>query len=285
MALRGLLLGWEPIPDDLEDHVVVGKREHDHDQPRNPGSSAETLVGALDVSHEVAIQLGLAVLAEADRGVELRAPTVGHETVQELHEGLWMGHLDEEGGARIREENRDVFRLEQHGPDVEAAAVMANRQHERDRLTTDPHAPHDVCPRTPVEHRIDHINPLRGTVHPSIGKRPVDCGGGQGTVGPEMAPAGMEPAVADDVAHQIFGRGRHLVAANPAGNPRHRTNRLRFQELDRGIDTLGVKDAPSHRVEERLGNLQVRGSRQSACDTPLSSASTSPCRSLGSRAG
>src|SRR5271169_4416482 len=77
-------LRWgERVADDLEYDVVGGKREDEHDHARRAGRLNETVVRRGEMSEKVAVELGLTVLVEPERGVELADGLLGHEGLEE----------------------------------------------------------------------------------------------------------------------------------------------------------------------------------------------------------
>ncbi|MNY11792.1 hypothetical protein D3C86_1448400 [compost metagenome] len=127
---RGFLRRGEDITDDLEHVGERRQREHQHHQPPDAGRDHELVRRMLQMVEEVAVEQVLALLLQAQRGVDLPARLARQDVAQEGHVGRRDLHVDHEIGMREREQDQQLFRTQQHGVQHELAGRAVD---DRDR--------------------------------------------------------------------------------------------------------------------------------------------------------
>ncbi|OGT93901.1 MAG: hypothetical protein A2083_02065 [Gemmatimonadetes bacterium GWC2_71_9] len=109
---------------------------------------------------QVAVELGLAVLVEAERGVELPHRLDRHQRPQERDRFGRPPDLRKEVGAREAEDDAHVGLGEQDRIHRHAPRAVDERQHDRHHPVAAPHAPHQVGALAAVEDRLEHLEVL-----------------------------------------------------------------------------------------------------------------------------
>ena len=167
--LGDLLRRVEAVLDHLEHHAVGGQREHRHDHALDAGRDHAQILARLHVADHVAVELGLAVLVEADRVVEFRDALLRHQREQEAHVARGDRRIDHEVGARETEDDAGAILVVDHRVDVDAALLVVEAgQYHRNHAAGVAHAPHEVRGLVAVEHRLQHLDakPLQRAVQP-----------------------------------------------------------------------------------------------------------------------
>ena len=137
----------EAVLDDLEDDVERRQREHAHHEPLVALREVEARIGARHVLDEAAIELGLSVLVEADRVVQLVDALERHDRREKLdHRARPLG-LDEEVRPAEAEDDAHLIGGGEHGIDHDAVGAVQQRQHYRE-------------PAVAVLHARDHVRAL-----------------------------------------------------------------------------------------------------------------------------
>ena len=207
---------------------------------------------------QVAEEHGLALLAQAEHGVELAARLVGHDRAQELHVARGHLHVDQEVGARQREQHRDPPRVEDQRVEVEQAAfVVAHRDRERAFLVAIDRLADDVGGLVAIEGRVQHLDlavdlhrrPL-AEVGPRRAQHEVD-------VAVEILEAALPVEVLDDAPDggtqaavaRVVARIHRRVGLDVFGGDR------RAREQVVVVEVAAVQDLGGDRVEEGLGEL------------------------------
>ena len=122
----------EALADHLEYVRERGQREYEHHQPLDARGDDEAVARVPEVVVEVAVKEGLALLGEAHRHVHLGARLLRHQRAQERHVSRGHFHVDEEVGAREREQHQELAFPDQQRVQVQRAAlVLQNRHGER----------------------------------------------------------------------------------------------------------------------------------------------------------
>ena len=127
---RGALGIPEAVADHLEDDVVGGQREHQHDESDVAGGDLESIRGVVEMGHEVAVQLDLAVLVVPHGEVQLGDPLGRHDRLEEADHP--RGHLDVDVERRAREAEHDARLVDghEHGVGDDPALLVDERDHE-----------------------------------------------------------------------------------------------------------------------------------------------------------
>ncbi len=102
---RGLLGRRVVVLDHLEHVRVRRQREHQHHQALDAGRADELVRGVLQVMQEVPVEQVLALLLQAQRGIDFSARLARHDVAQEGHVRRRDLHVDHE--VRVREGEQD----------------------------------------------------------------------------------------------------------------------------------------------------------------------------------
>src|SRR6266542_2644621 len=212
----------------------------------------------VQVMPEVAYEQRLALAGEADRRIELGARPCRHDRLQEMDVARRHVHVDEEVGAREREEDVDALLLEQDRVERERAGLVVQDGDDERRLVVSVHnLADDVRGLVPVEGGAQHL------------QLKVRCGNGLAVVLAQRVqdvldvplevcerPAPAE-VVKDLYERRVQPRLRGVVAAvrRRIGGDVLRRDR-RAQEHQVVMDVGAPQDARRHRVEERLRELR-----------------------------
>ncbi len=223
-AQHGLGVG-EAVADDLEDHVEGRQREAHHHQAALAGGVHELVAGAVEVAHQLAVALGLALPRPAQHGEQLAHRLARHDRLEE-HDRLGDAlQVDVEVGAGEAEHNADVV-LRQHDRVHQHAAVgVLERDHQRRHEIPSDDAPDQVGARDLVEHRADHLD-LRD-------------------LAPLAAPAEVGVHLAGDV-------GDALVEVTPRRAEAHIAQQVLEQQRQRAVVQVGVAADRGAYVRQRI---------------------------------
>ena len=149
----------EPVADHLEHVRERGQREHQHHQPLDAGGDDEAVARVPEVVVEVAVKEGLALLGESDRHVDLGARLLRHQPAQERHVGRGHFHVDEEVGAREREQHQELAFPDQQRVQVQLAALVLQNRHGERQLALPVDDPADDVGRLVAEEeRPQHLD-------------------------------------------------------------------------------------------------------------------------------
>ncbi len=121
----------ERVADDLEDDVVGGEREDEHDHARRARRLDETVVRRGEVAEKVAVELGLAVLVEAERGVQLADGLSRHEGLEEGDERRGPRALHVEVRTREAEHDRGLVLVGEDGVHRDSPVAVQEGDDER----------------------------------------------------------------------------------------------------------------------------------------------------------
>ena len=147
------------VLDVLEDIRERGQREHAHHQTLDAGRDDEMIGGFVQMLQQVAVEECLALLVQAQHGVELGLRLGGHQRPQEAHVGGRHRHVHHEVGPRKVEEPLDVLGCEQHRVDEHAALAVAQQgQREGLHLAVIDDAADEVGALVAVEERAQHVH-------------------------------------------------------------------------------------------------------------------------------
>ena len=247
------------VADHLEGDVVGREREDGHHQPALSRGATEGVAGVAQVLQQVAIQLGLAVLVEAERGPQLVQPLARQDRVQEVDERHWPLHLDHEVGAGEAEHARGVVLVDERRVGHQPVGTVQKGQDQRPPAAAGPQPPDHVGPLVAVEERRQHLRLERAA---RVGSgRPLDHLRHRAHVRLERAPRRRETVALEDATDQLAG------VRVDEGDVQRRLGlggsgvEVRVDELDAGVDADGGEHPPCDRVEKRLGERAVGAAR------------------------
>ncbi len=204
--------------------------------PLMPGRDDEIVRGMLQVVEQVAVEHGLALLGEPHAHVHLGARLPRHQLAQERHVRRRHLHVDEEVGAREREQDDQLVGVEQQRVEVELAALVLQDRH-RER--------HLFAAVDDLAHRVGA---------PCCGKRATPAPGSAGWA----ARARVAGSARAARAARCAGRG--------AGPPRDWRGRSRARWPQRPAQALSQRVVAAVR---RLVALQVLGGHRRAPEDEL----------------
>ncbi|MCY1306482.1 hypothetical protein D9M70_563460 [compost metagenome] len=117
------------VLDQLEDVGIGRQREHAHHHPLDAGRDVERVARMGQVMQEVAVEQRLALLLQADHGVELGLGLARQQAGQEVHHRGRRFHVDQEVGAGEAEQGAQVVRAQQQGIQPDLAGRIARERH------------------------------------------------------------------------------------------------------------------------------------------------------------
>lgn len=264
LPARGGLRVGEPVPDDLEHDVERGERKHHHHHAALAGGDLEELARRFQVTQQLAVELGLAVLVVADRNVELGDAFLGHDGSEKLDHLVGILDGDAEVGAREAEHDARVVRLRERGVDRDALPRMPEREHQGDDLFPRPGAPHDVGALVAVEDGLERLDGLDSPQARGAQLR-VDRARGEHDVVVDILVRRAQVVETEHRAHET-GRGIHPGEDVVEGDARAGGGKVevRVDELACAVDAHGCENAARDRVEKGLGELEVARARDKA---------------------
>ena len=200
----------------------------------------------------------------ANRGVELVASLVRHDGADELDHPARPADLRVEVGAGEAEDAAHVVRGREKRVDDDPLFRMAECQHERPDLLSDPPAADQVRALVPEERLRDHLQ-LRDEVtglH-TIGRgrhEPPSCSGrDELCVALEVREGRLEVHISEDLCHESRRDVQGLKGVE--GEALHRSGaalvHLGTQKLDLRPDADRREGPSGHRVEEGARDLRV----------------------------
>ena len=211
---------------------------------------------------QVAVEDGLALLVQPDRHVHLGARLLRHELPQERHVGGRHFHVDEEVGAREREQDQQLVLLQQQRIEIQLLAVVLQDGHREGQLDVPVHRlADDVGGLVAEKERPEHLDlqawPRAGRPREMRAQRVHDAC----QVAPQILERIGEPEVARDRAQHRAQAGPSLarviaavgrfVALEVLGRDR------RPPENELVAVVAPVQHLAGHRVEEGLGEFRL----------------------------
>ena len=259
----GVLRMRDHVLDHLEHVGIRRQREHRHHQPLDAGGDDEVVGRVLQVVQEVAVEERLALLGQPDHRVELRRRLVRQQRAQEVDVRRRRFHVDEEVGAREREQRGHQVRREKRRVEVELSARIAQDRHRqrRDARAVDD-AADDVGALVAEEQRRQDLDLAIGFEVPGPPERfAAAMRFAHGThdepqVALDVFPAARQPDVDDDLAQRLAQARRGVVAAVGRRVRVHVVGRHAGPHEDELVaEVIPVQQLGAHRVEESLGAL------------------------------
>ena len=113
-CLGGFFRRREVILDQLKDIRKRGQRKHQHHQAADTGRGIDDVGGILEMMQKIAVKQILAVLLQAQHGVNLAARFFRQDAADKLHIRRRHFHIDHEVGAGKRKQHRDLHGVKQH---------------------------------------------------------------------------------------------------------------------------------------------------------------------------
>ncbi len=254
----GGLGGRETVPNHLEDELERGQGEDRHHQARLARGDHEALVRGLDHPHQVAEELGLAVLVVAERDVELGDPLARQDRVEKADHLARALEVGVEVPAREAEDDARLVLAAQHRVNAQPLLTVEQRKQHRQQLLAAAQAADQVGRLVADEDRAQDVEGLElGRAKGGDGAR-LDALRGQPRVLLQVPEGGPEVCVLEhfvdhpgvDAAHRVHAGAGHLPAA--VGK-----RQLGRDVVDRRIDSHVRKDAAGERVEVGLGELEI----------------------------
>ena len=207
---------------------------------------------------EVAEEQRLALFLQADHRVQLGLGALRDDLVQECHVRRRHLHVDEKIRPIGREQQRDLFPVEQQRIEVQlAVGAMLDRDREGMRLEAIDDAADDVRGAVAEEQARQHLNLVIG-LEPEWPREAAPERGKQvRQVAAEVGEAAVEPEVEDDVdqrmAQAVLARVvravRRRVGVDVLGRHRRTHEQATVVEID------PMQDLARDGVEERFGAL------------------------------
>ena len=148
----------EAVADDLEDDVERGQCEDTHHHAPVAGGDLQRIGGPVDVPHQIAVELGLAVLVVADRDVELGDRLARHERLEEHDQIARAMDLDMEIRSGEAEDDAHLVGRQQDRIDDDAAGLVVQRQGQWHDLIAAPDPAHQVSALVAVEDGRNHVD-------------------------------------------------------------------------------------------------------------------------------
>ena len=257
----GVLAVAERVADQLEDIRVRRQREDEHHLAADPGRLDEPVAGMVQVLQQLAEEKRLSLLAEPDHRVELGAGTRPGHRAQKLDVARRHLHVDQEVGAREREEEADLPRVQQDRVDLEATVgVVEHGSDERQPVV----AVHDLAEHVrglvAVEGRVQHLDlVVRLEARPRsarpLGERAQHVADVAVEVGERPAPAEVAKQLREALPLPVDVR---VIAAVDRRVGLDVLGRDRRADEDQVVVVVGLPQHPlDHGVEERLGELRL----------------------------
>ena len=231
-----------------------------HHQPADPRRFNKAVVGVAQVEQQVAVEHRLALLGQAQHGVQLRARLVWHDLPQVLDAGRRHLHVGHEIRPRQREQDADAPWLEDDRVDHQVTRfAMQDRQGPGPVLVAVDHAADQIGALVAVERRVEHLNlavglhrrPLTADVFPCHLHNAFD-----------VAVEVLERQGPADIAQQLAHAGPHTTLA--AGVVAAVGRWIGLDEFGRDgrsdkdeivAEVVVVQDFGGDRVEEGLGQF------------------------------
>ncbi len=257
---RHLLGRREAVLDDLEDEGEGGEGEDAHHHAANAGGDHEVVGRVAQVLEEIPIELGLAELLEADRGVELGLALARHQGTQEIDDRRRHLGIHHEIGAREAEDVRDLVLAGQQAVDIEPARlVVEDGDDEGDLVRAIDRLADDVGALVAVEGRAEH-GELEVLLNRPIGREARADGAHQtADVAPHVPEGALEASILEDagddagkaVARRVIGpEDRNLGLQMLGGDQRP-------DEDVAVVVVVTVEEAAEDRVVEGLRQLRL----------------------------
>ena len=256
---RGALRRREAVLDQLEDDVERRKGEHRHHHASCPTGSFETRVAVLHVAVQGPKQIGLAVGAVPDGGVELGHRLHWQQALEEGHHCRGPPAQHVEIGACVTEEAAGRELGEQHSVDAHAAVgCHCDGQDHRIDPVEPSQPPDEVGALVAIEDRPQDVDRVDVAV-PDLVEFRLNFGGDAFDVALKVAELAGERAVLEDLPDRfaerlvdgevaIFAAGAVVGGEGGGSEP---------QELEPDVEADNLEQPAGHRVVERLGELEI----------------------------
>ena len=265
----GLLRMRDHVLDDLEHVRIRRQREHRHHQALDAGRDDERIGRVLQVMQEVAEEQRLALLLQADHRVQLGGRLLRQQRPEKVHVGAGRLHVDQEVGAREREQRADAVGREQDGVQVDLAARVAHDRHRERRqpATVDDAADQEralVAEEQVRQHLdlavgLDVERPRQRRTAAAIAMRLAGGAQHPPQVALHIDPRAGQPEVDGDPAQRApqAVRGRVVAAVGRRIGVHVLGRHPRPHEQELVAEVLAVQQLGADRVEEGLGALRL----------------------------
>ncbi len=210
------------------------------------------------MAEEVAVELRLPVLVEAEGVVELRDGLLRHERLQKADDRGRVLDVDVEVGAREAEDDRDLVLVAEDGVDLDAPRPVHEREDDGPLPSVAADPPDDVGPLAPEEDGLEEVQRVESGRSPGLAEGALESAGREGRVAREVLPPGGEGMRGERAPHGGLAARAAVERGEEAAGGLHGERRgVEMDELDAVVDADGVEDAARGRVEERLDELGV----------------------------
>ena len=249
----------EMVADHLEHQRIVGQREHRHDHALLARRMDKLLRAGLEVAEEVPVALGLCLLEAPEHRVPLVHGLARQQRLQK-HDGVADGfEVSQEIRTGDAEQHGNIVAFGKHRVDGEATPVrcVVQRDHDRCKAVGAEYASDQIGTALAIEHRFQHLD---GTDWPFAPMREASD---------QVIGDGLRIAATIRVRHrervvgeQAIKTGRKqftdgvTLACDGMGDAVGRFD-AQCDELDVGIDTAGLEEAPGQGVVVGLVQLAI----------------------------
>src|SRR5690554_3357971 len=149
----------ETVLDDLEHRTKQRQHKHRHHHATHTRGDNELVFTLGHLTVERTEKLGLAMLEEAYRRIELTRRLARHQLLQVIDELARHRHLNLEVRPSERENNRDLILFDDHRIEVQPLVrIMQNRQHQRHLLTASANPSYQIGTLVAIEHTFEQLD-------------------------------------------------------------------------------------------------------------------------------
>src|SRR6516165_12081624 len=125
----------ESVLDELEDDVIGGKGENEHDHSPGAFSVLELIFGAVQMAKEVAVEFGFAMFIVTDRHIEFGYALAGHQRFEKTHQLIGPFGIHPEVRTSKAEKDGDVILTGEHGVERNSCPVVQQCECQRQAVS------------------------------------------------------------------------------------------------------------------------------------------------------
>ena len=266
---RRRLDGREPVADQLEDHVVGGQQENDHDETAFAGGVDELVVAVGKMPDEFPVAFGLALLGPAEHRKNLADRLPRHQVLEEEGRLDHPLQVDVEVGAGKPEQDRHVVLGHEHRVDEDSGLAVLERYDERHGPVAADDPANQIGAADLVEDGSDQLDAQHGAAFTDAFSMAVYRARYLAHAAIEVTPGRLVRYRGQQFLEQQLERAAIGVAQalDRRGHPGERVE-IQRDKLDFRGDAHRAEEAARQGVEESLAELRV-GHHGDACRKPL----------------
>src|SRR6516162_6803536 len=245
----------ESVLDELEDDVIGGKGENEHDHSPGAFSVLELIFGAVQMAKEVAVEFGFAMFIVTDRHIEFGYALAGHQRFQKTHELIGPFGVHPEVRTSKAEKDGDVVLTREHSVERNSCPAVQQCECQRQAVSVaGSKGRADQVSALPAEENVfDHLDPrYRAT------QLILQTGGGcRGSCRQVGVPCCGKTQLCKDSREQSGEFGALISALHGAGRIGRWGVKVAVNKLNLLIDTDRSEYTPGQRIEKTLSNFPL----------------------------